>query len=47
MRLMLVLYNAGNMYRPWDKDKLALQQGQAPFLASSALLLNPNTIKRF
>ena len=47
MRLMLVLYNAGNMYRPWDKDKLALQQEQAPFLASSALLLNPNTIKRF
>ena len=44
---MLVFNNAGNMYRPWDKGKLALQQEDAPFLASSALLLNPNTIKRF
>ena len=44
---MLVFNNAGNMYRPWDQDKLALQQEEAPFLASSALLLNPNTIKRF
>ena len=47
MRLMLALCDAGNMYRPWDKDKLALQQEQAPFLVSSALLLNPNTIKKF
>jgi hypothetical protein len=44
---MLVLYYAGNMYRPWDKDKIALQQGQEPFLASFALRLNPNTIKNF
>jgi hypothetical protein len=29
MRLMLVFNNAGNMYRPWDKDKLVLQQEQA------------------
>ena len=44
---MLVLYNAGNMYRPWDKDKLALQQEQAALLISPALLSIPNTIKRF
>ena len=44
---MLVLYIVGNMYRPWDKDKLALQQKQTVFLVSSALPSNPNTIKRF
>ena len=44
---MLVFNNAGNMYRPWDKDKLVLQQEQAALSISPALPSNPNTIKRF